>query len=159
TGVHSIAGWTPAWRRVMTDQKQAKFYGLGTVLLWPTVATAFTLALVDLAPVQMLLVACTASIFVMAAALMIMGRRRPVFQLSKRQCLQSGGMGWIDPCLYSCLLFGAFDRVPAQVAQPLNYPWALVLAYLSLAFLGQKLRRIDLLAGVVCYGGVVVIAT
>ncbi len=143
----------------MTDQKQAMFYGLGTVLLWSTVATAFKLALVDLAPVQMLLVACTASIFVMAGALMIMGRWQQVFQLSKRQYLQSVGMGLINPCLYYFLLFGAFDRLPAQEAQPLNYTWALVLAYLSVPFLGQKLRRIDILAGLVCYAGVVVIAT
>ena len=143
----------------MTDQKQAMFYGLGTVLLWSTVAAAFKLALVDLAPVQMLLVACTASIFVMAGALMIMGRWQQVFQLSKRQYLQSVGMGLINPCLYYFLLFGAFDRSPAQEAQPLNYTWALVLAYLSVPFLGQKLRRIDILAGLVCYAGVVVIAT
>jgi len=143
----------------MTDHKQAMFYGLGTVLLWSTVATAFKLALVDLAPVQMLLVACTASIFVMAGALMIMGRWQQVFQLSKRQYLQSVGMGLINPCLYYFLLFGAFDRLPAQEAQPLNYTWALVLAYLSVPFLGQKLRRIDILAGLVCYAGVVVIAT
>ncbi|HLT13241.1 MAG TPA: DMT family transporter [Marinobacter sp.] len=143
----------------MTDQKQAMFYGLGTVLLWSTVAAAFKLALVDLAPVQMLLVACTASIFVMAGALMIMGRWQQVFQLSKRQYLQSVGMGLINPCLYYFLLFGAFDRLPAQEAQPLNYTWALVLAYLSVPFLGQKLRRIDILAGLVCYAGVVVIAT
>ncbi len=144
---------------IVTNQKHAMMYGLGTVLLWSTVATAFKLALADLAPVQMLLVACTASIIVMAIALVIMGRWQQVFQLSKRQYLQSVGMGLINPCLYYFLLFGAFDRLPAQEAQPLNYTWALVLAYLSVPFLGQKLRRIDILAGLVCYAGVVVIAT
>ncbi|WP_323751515.1 DMT family transporter [Marinobacter sp.] len=143
----------------MKNQKQAMLYGLATVLLWSTVATAFKLALADLAPVQMLLVACAASIFVMAAALVIMGRWQQVFQLSKSQYLQSIGMGLINPCLYYFLLFGAFDRLPAQEAQPLNYTWALVLAYLSVPFLGQKLRRLDVLAGLVCYAGVVVIAT
>ena len=143
----------------MTNQKQAMLYGLGTVLLWSTVATAFKLALADLAPLQMLLVACLASVIVMAIALVIMGRWQQVFQLSRRQYLQSVGMGLINPCLYYFLLFGAFDRLPAQEAQPLNYTWALVLAYLSVPFLGQKLRRIDILAGLVCYGGVVVIAT
>ncbi|MFV8570367.1 DMT family transporter [Marinobacter sp. SBS5] len=143
----------------MKNQKQAMLFGLATVLLWSTVATAFKLALADLAPVQMLLVACTASIFVMASALVIMGRWQQVFQLSKTQYLQSIGMGLINPCLYYFLLFGAFDRLPAQEAQPLNYTWALVLAYLSVPFLGQKLRRLDVLAGLVCYAGVVVIAT
>ena len=143
----------------MKNQKQAMLFGLGTVLLWSTVATAFKLALADLAPVQMLLVACAASIVVMGGALVIMGSWQEVFQLSRRQYLQSIGMGLINPCLYYFLLFGAFDRLPAQEAQPLNYTWALVLAYLSVPFLGQKLRRIDILAGLVCYAGVVVIAT
>lgn len=143
----------------MTDQKQAMLYGLATVLLWSTVATAFKLALADLAPVQMLLVAVSASVLVMGLILAGQGRFRLVFQLSRRQYLQSIGMGLINPCLYYFFLFGAFDRLPAQEAQPLNYTWALVLAYLSVPFLGQKLRMLDILAGLVCYAGVVVIAT
>lgn len=143
----------------MKNQKQAMIYGLATVLLWSTVATAFKLSLADLAPVQMLLVASSASILVMAVILVWQGKWQQVFQLRRGQYLQSMGMGLVNPCLYYFLLFGAFDRLPAQEAQPLNYTWALVLAYLSVPFLGQKLRRIDILAGLVCYAGVVVIAT
>ncbi|WP_144823482.1 DMT family transporter [Marinobacter piscensis] len=143
----------------MKDQKTAMLYGLGTVLLWSTVATAFKLALADLAPVQMLLIACTASVLVMAGILMAQKRWHLVFALSKKQYVQSFGMGLINPCLYYFFLFGAFDRLPAQEAQPLNYTWALVLAYLSVPFLGHRLRKLDIFAGLVCYAGVVVIAT
>ena len=58
----------------MKNQKQAMLYGLGTVLLWSTVATAFKLSLRELAPVQMLLIACSASVVVMAVILMLQGR-------------------------------------------------------------------------------------
>jgi len=143
----------------MKNQKQAMFYGLATVLLWSTVATAFKLALVELAPIQMLLVACASSVLVIAIVLGVQGRLHLVLELSGRQYLQSLGMGLINPCLYYFVLFGAFERLPAQEAQPLNYTWALVLAYLSVPFLGQKLRRLDVLAGLVCYAGVLVIAT
>ncbi|WP_286220430.1 DMT family transporter [Marinobacter apostichopi] len=143
----------------MTNQKQAMLYGLATVLLWSTVATAFKLALRELAPVEMLLIACTSSVLVIGIILMIQGRWHLVFSLSRRQYAQSFGMGLINPCLYYFVLFGAFDRLPAQEAQPLNYTWALVLAYLSVPFLGQRLRKTDILAGLVCYAGVVVIAT
>ncbi len=143
----------------MTNQKQAMLYGLATVLLWSTVATAFKLALRELAPVEMLLIACTSSVLVIGVILMIQGRWHQVFSLSRRQYAQSFGMGLINPCLYYFVLFGAFDRLPAQEAQPLNYTWALVLAYLSVPFLGQRLRKTDILAGLVCYAGVVVIAT
>lgn len=143
----------------MVNQKQAMLYGLATVLLWSTVATAFKLSLRTLSPVQMLLVACAASVMVTGLILAVQGRWHQVFTLSRRQYLQSVGMGLINPCLYYLMLFAAFDRLPAQEAQPLNYTWALVLAYLSVPFLGQRLRRVDILAGLVCYGGVVVIAT
>ncbi|SHK32808.1 hypothetical protein SAMN05216369_1557 [Marinobacter antarcticus] len=143
----------------MKDQKTAMLYGLGTVLLWSTVATAFKLALADLAPVQMLLVACASSVLVMAVILLLQKRWYLVFSLRKKQYAQSFGMGLINPCLYYFFLFGAFDRLPAQEAQPLNYTWALVLAYLSVPFLGQRLRKLDIIAGLVCYAGVVVIAT
>ncbi|WP_417531033.1 DMT family transporter [Marinobacter lipolyticus] len=143
----------------MTNQKQAMLYGLATVLLWSTVATAFKLSLRELSPVQMLVIACTASVIVMATILVGQGRWHLVFSLSRKQYLQSMGLGLINPCLYYFVLFGAFDRLPAQEAQPLNYTWALVLAYMSVPFLGQRLRRLDIIAGLICYGGVVVIAT
>ena len=134
-------------------------FGLATVLLWSTVATAFKLALRELAPVEMLLIACTSSVAVIGIILLVQGRWHQVFSLTRRQYAQSFGMGLINPCLYYFVLFGAFDRLPAQEAQPLNYTWALVLAYLSVPFLGQRLRKTDILAGLVCYAGVVVIAT
>ncbi|WP_236744480.1 DMT family transporter [Marinobacter similis] len=107
----------------MTNQKQAMLYGLATVLLWSTVATAFKLALRELAPVEMLLIACTSSVLVIGIILVIQGRWHQVFSLSRRQYVQSFGMGLINPCLYYFVLFGAFDRLPAQEAQPLNYTW------------------------------------
>ena len=98
----------------------------------------------ELAPGQMLLIACSASVVVMAVILMLQGRWHLVFSLSRKQYAQSFGMGLINPCLYYFLLFGAFDRLPAQEAQPLNYTWALVLAYMSVPFLGHRLRKLDI---------------
>lgn len=143
----------------MKNQTHAMFYGLGAVFLWSTVATAFKLALRDLTPVQMLVIACASSIVVMAVIVTIQRRWHLVFDLSGKQLAQSFIMGLINPALYYFLLFGAYERLPAQEAQPLNYTWALVLAYLSVPFLGQKLRMADIVAGLICYSGVVVIAT
>jgi hypothetical protein len=61
--------------------------------------------------------------------------------------------------VYYLVLFEAYDRLPAQVAQPLNFTWALTLSWLSVPLLGHKLGRRDLVAGLVCYAGVVLIAT
>lgn len=143
----------------MKNQRLAMLSGLGAVLLWSTVATAFKLTLGYYTPLQMLLMACLTSVAVLALLLAIRGQLSGVFRLSLPQYLQSMVLGLINPFLYYLLLFGAFDRLPAQEAQPINYTWALVLAYLSVPFLGHSLRMTDILAGLVCYGGVVVIAT
>lgn len=49
--------------------------------------------------------------------------------------------------------------MPAQEAQAINYTWALMLAFLSVPFLKQKLRLADIVAGIICYFGVLIIAT
>ncbi|MFW6081736.1 MAG: DMT family transporter [Desulfosalsimonas sp.] len=143
----------------MKNQSLAMVFGLGTVLMWSTVATAFKLSLRELTPVQLLFVACASSVAVLSVTLLVQRRFHLVFSLTRRQYLQSMGMGLINPCLYYLILFAAYDRLPAQEAQPLNYTWALVLAYMSVPFLGQRLRVTDILAGLVCYSGVVVIST
>lgn len=51
----------------MINQKQAMLFGLAAVLLWSTVATAFKLSLRELSPIQLLVVACSASVVVIAA--------------------------------------------------------------------------------------------
>ena len=69
------------------------------------------------------------------------------------------GLGLINPFLYYLILFKAYALLPAQVAQPLNFTWALTLAWLAVPILGQRLRLRDALAGVICYTGVLVIST
>ena len=50
----------------MTDQKKATRYGLATVAMWSTVASAFKLALAHLTPLQLLLYASLTSRLVLA---------------------------------------------------------------------------------------------
>ena len=68
-------------------------------------------------------------------------------------------LGAINPFLYYLTLFYAYDLLSAQEAQAINYSWGILLALLSVPILGQRLRREDLLAGLLCYLGVLVIAT
>jgi len=89
----------------------------------------------------------------------VQGKTGLLRQVTRRQLLYALGLGLLNPFLYYLVLFEAYDRLPAQVAQPLNFTWALTLSWLSVPLLGQKLRRKDFLAGVVCYFGVVIIAT
>lgn len=68
-------------------------------------------------------------------------------------------LGAINPFLYYLVLFKAYDLLPAQEAQAINYTWALMLAFLSVIFLKQKLTINDIVAGIICYFGVLIIST
>mgnify|MGYP001231868360 CR=1 FL=1 len=65
----------------------------------------------------------------------------------------------INPFLYYLVLFEAYDILPAQEAQAINYTWALMLAFFSVIFLKQKLTISDIVAGIICYFGVLIIST
>lgn len=142
----------------MRNQTKAYAYGLTTVLLWSTVASAFKLSLRHVDHFQLLLYACIVSILVLSVILTARGGWRLVLSCSARQYGQSLALGVLNPFLYYLILFKAYDLLPAQEAQPLNYTWALTLTFLSVPLLGQRLGARELLAGLVSYSGVVVIS-
>ena len=65
----------------------------------------------------------------------------------------------LNPLLYYLVLLRAYDLLQAQQAQPINYTWAITLALLAVPLLGQKLSGRDIMAIIMGYGGVVIIAT
>lgn len=87
------------------------------------------------------------------------GRVRELSQLSGRQYGVSLLFGLLNPTLYYLLLFHAYDMLPAQEAQAINYSWAIVMSLLAVPLLGQRLTKFDIFAAATCYLGVLVIAT
>lgn len=143
----------------MPDQKKALRYGLLTVAMWSTVASAFKLSLAALTPLQLLFFASLSSCLTLATVLAVRGRLGELARLTRRQWRRSLLLGALNPFLYYTILFAAYDLLPAQEAQPLNYTWAITLSLLAVPLLGQKLRGRDLLALGISYAGVVVLST
>lgn len=142
-------------------RREAKAYvaGLTTVLLWSTVASAFKLTLRYLDYAQLLLYGAITSLLILGLILVVRGRFVDVFRASPNEYARSLAFGILNPFLYYLVLFKAYELLPAQVAQPLNYTWALTLAVLSIPLLKQRLAATDIFAGVICYAGVVIIST
>ena len=134
-------------------------FGLLAVLSWSTVATAFKLALQRMDHLQLLFLANVFSLLSLGLVLIFQRRFGMLFKANRRQLLMCAGLGLLNPFLYYLVLFKAYALLPAQVAQPLNYTWALTLSWLAVPILGQRLGLRDALAGIICYSGVVVITT
>lgn len=140
-------------------QRRAYLFGLATVLIWSTVATAFKMALAHMDHVQLLLVADAVSVATLFAILAAQGKVRRLRSMGRRELWRNALLGTLNPFLYYLVLFKAYALLPAQVAQPLNYTWAIALSLLSVPLLGQKLTGRDLAAICVSYAGVVLLST
>ena len=143
----------------MNQQRQAIFYGLGAVLLWSTVATAFKLALRYFSPIELLLYSGLFSTILLGGILRYQGKFHLAFQCSRQEYFLSIFLGLLSPFLYYLILFKAYDLLPAQQAQPLNYTWAITLSLLAVPLLKQKIGWQQWLALVISYCGVIVIST
>lgn len=143
----------------MNNDRRALLFGLAAVLTWSTVATAFKLSLRYMEPLQLLLLANGFSLVALGIVLAVQGRLHLLLCATGKQYRNAALLGALNPFLYYLVLFEGYDRLPAQIAQPVNFTWALTMAWLSVPLLGQKLRWRDAIAGLVCYSGVVILST
>jgi len=143
----------------MKSQNLAYKYALIAIFFWSTVATAFKVSLQYLSPYELVLYASINSTFVLFLVIVYQKKLDEVKQYIKSNFKISFVLGSLNPFLYYLVLFKAYDLLPAQEAQAINYTWALMLAFFSVVFLKQKLTINDIFAGIICYFGVLIIAT
>lgn len=135
------------------DERAALGYGLAAVAAWSTVATGFKLGLRELEPLQLLLLGTCISTLLFAGLATV----QRCWQPGWRTLASAAALGVVNPFLYYTVLFEAYERLPAQIAQPLNYTWAITLALLAWPLLRQPLTR-RIAAGIgVGYLGVLVL--
>jgi drug/metabolite transporter (DMT)-like permease len=71
----------------------------------------------------------------------------------------SAVQGFMNPLAYYLILFKAYSILPAQVAQPVNFIWPLVLMLLSAPLLKQPVRISGIIALLISFSGVFILAT
>jgi len=128
--------------RVSSPQR-AETLALLAVFFWSTVATAFKWTLRYVEPVDLLAVASLTSLAIYGLTLLRQGLWVKFRALQRSIRLQLLALGILNPLLYYLVLFTAYHRLPAQVAQPLNYTWPMVLSLLSVPMLHHRVRLGD----------------
>ncbi len=142
-----------------SSHRLALINGLGAVLLWSTVATAFKISLAALTPLALVALASSVSWLFLLGVLCITGAGQELRGMQRRSLVHALTLGLLNPGLYYLVLFAAYDALLAQEAMALNYTWALVLPLLAVPLLRQPLKGRDAIAALISYLGVVVIAT
>ncbi len=141
------------------QQKKAYILALAAVFCWSTIATAVKLSLDWASPLLLVCYASTVSLAVLFLSVTAAGKLPQLFALSRRDWLASLFLGALNPFAYYLLLFKAYDMLPAQQCQVINYTWAITMTLLSIPLLQQRVQKIEWLAILIGYSGVLVIAT
>lgn len=142
----------------MNTQTKAVALGAAAVLSWSTVATAFKVALANTTPYGMLFVACATSLLIFAAWLTATRGWGGLRRLKPAVWGRFALLGAVAPTAYYLVLFKAYDYLPAQVAQPINYAWPIVLAVMLAVFAHKPIPPMKYLGMAVSLAGVVCIS-
>lgn len=138
----------------MTNQSKAYIFAGIAIFFWSTVATAFKIALRHLDFVQLLFIATWTSFLVYLLTALFQKKSFKFSSLRINDMIHSAILGLINPFIYYLILFKAYSLLPAQVAQPLNMIWPIVLVFLSIPLLEQKIAVRSFLALFISFAGV-----
>lgn len=143
----------------MKPQTQSYCYALITVCLWSTVGSASKITLSYITPTQFLFYSSFVSIVVLFSIIIFQDKVGALLRFNRREVVASIGFGFLNPFAYYLLLFRAYDLLPAQQAQIINYTWALTMTLLSIPLLKQRVSSKQWIAIITSYIGVLIIAT
>ena len=143
----------------MTDQKKAYLYAGIAIFFWSTVASAFKVGLQHINFIQFLFFASWTSLFILLIINLFRGNLKQLRSLEKKDIAFSALMGALSPFAYYLVLFKAYELLPAQVAQPLNMVWPIVLVFLSVILLKQKISSKSFIALFISFIGVYFISS
>lgn len=141
----------------MKTENKAMICALLTVLSWSSASTAFKIALSYMDPTQLIFISMLTACLFLSFILLFIKQGKDIFHYSLDMWLKVFLLG-IVLYAYYVILFLGYDRLPAQIAQPLNNTWAIVLALFSVYFLKQKLTLKEFGYIVFAYTGVLIIA-
>ena len=142
-----------------SNQNKAYLFAGIAIFFWSTVATAFKLALEHLEPIQLVFYSTLFSVIVLFFITLIQGKLNLIKDFSRSDLLRCAFLGLLNPCLYYIILFKGYDILPAQEAMVINFSWPIMIVILSIPILKQTIDIKSFLSIVVCYVGVVVIAS
>jgi drug/metabolite transporter (DMT)-like permease len=129
------------------------------VFFWSTVPTVFKICLNELGILQMLTLASLTSAVVLFIVIAAQKKTDLIRKSSPGELLRSAIFGALNPIMYYLLLLNAYKLLPAQVAQPLNMIWPIILVFLSIPILGQKIGSKSFVALFISFTGVYVISS
>jgi drug/metabolite transporter (DMT)-like permease len=143
----------------MGRAKQSYIYAGLAVFFWSTIPTVFKLGLAELDVLTILTIATLTSTAVLFCIILVSGKTELLRKIAVKEYLISALLGLINPFIYYIVLLKAYKLLPAQVAQPLNMIWPIILVFLSVPVLKQKIPVKSFIALIISFAGVYIISS
>jgi len=112
----------------MKENSKALLYTAIAIASWSTVASAFKIGLRHYGAFELILVSAITATLLFAGVLTFQRKWHLLKGLNRRELGSYAFTGLLNPALYYLILFRSYDLLPAQVAQPINYFWPILLA-------------------------------
>ncbi len=142
-----------------TPDYRAKTLAIGAVLCWSTVATAFKIGLKGLSPIIFLFYVILSSVIFLSLFISITKQWKGFGNIKLTDFSVAIFSGFLNPFAYYLILFEAYDRLPAQVAQSLNYTWPIVLVLMSAFIYKRKIEKNVVWGLLLGFAGVLFVAS
>jgi drug/metabolite transporter (DMT)-like permease len=143
----------------MNKTRQSYVYAGLAILFWSTIPTVFKICLSVLEILPMLTIASVSSTIALLIILISQKKTGLLIASSLKDILRSALLGLINPFIYYLILLRAYQILPAQVAQPLNMIWPIILVFLSVPILKQNIRKKSFAALIISFIGVYFISS
>lgn len=128
------------------------------VASWSTVATAFKIGLRYYSHYELLLVAAITAVLILSVVISFQKKWNLINSISRKEWFLFAFTGLLNPAGYYLILFKAYDLLPAQIAQSINYSWAIVLTLLLAIFMQQRIPSLKFVGMGISLAGVVLIS-
>lgn len=143
----------------MDRVKRSYLYAIPAVIFWATIPTAFKIGLGELNILTFLCLATFTSTLALFAIISSGRKLHLLARTSGSELFLSVIMGLLNPTIYYVILLKAYQLLPGQIAQPLNMIWPIILVFLSVPVLRQKIPGKSFIALFISFAGVYIISS
>lgn len=143
----------------MNRSRLSYIYAGTAIMFWATIPTAFKICLGEMSVLHMLSIASVTSALALLGILLLEKKTSLLRLSSPTDLLKSALLGLMNPFIYYLVLLRAYQLLPAQVAQPLNMIWPIILVFLSVPILKQKIAVRSFAALFISFLGVYIISS
>ena len=142
----------------MKDSSKSLLYIAIAVASWSTVASAFKIGLRHYSYYELLLVAAITASMLFALVITIQKKWHLLKSITRKEWGLFAITGMLSPAGYYLILFKAYDLLPAQIAQSINYSWAIVLTLLLALVTKERIPLLKYIGMAISLGGVALIS-